>query len=69
MKRSMVEMMLADVLESALKGSTRKSAARLKAAAEPPDPQDANEHRERGLPSHPMLFGLLWAFGITDSGL
>ena len=69
MKRSMVEMVLPHVLESALKGPTRKSAACLKAAAEAPDPQDANEHREGGLPNHPILFGVLWAIGITDEGL
>lgn len=50
-------MMLPHVLESALKVSTRKSAARLKAAAELPDLQDANEHRKKGLPDHPIVFG------------
>ncbi len=69
MKRSMVEMVLPYVLKRALKGSTRKSAALLKAAAKPSDPQDADKHREGGLPSHPILFGRLWAIGITDAGL
>ena len=68
MKWPMVEMMLPHVLKSALKVSTRKSAALLKAAAEPPDLQDANEHREKGLPSHPILLGHFRAVGIADAG-
>ena len=50
-------MVLPYVLESALKVSTRKSAARFKAAAELPDLQDANEHRKKGLPGYPILLG------------
>ena len=68
-KRPMVEMMLPYVLESAFKTSTRKSAALLKAASEPPDLQDANEHREKGLPSHSKLLRRLRAVGIADAGL
>ena len=49
-------MVLPYVLESALKVSTRESAARFKAAAELPDLQDANKHRKKGLPGHPILF-------------
>lgn len=69
MKRPMVEMVLPCVLESALKVSTRKSAALLKAATKPPELQDANEHREKGLPSHPVLLCRLRAVGIADAGL
>lgn len=55
--------------DGALKGPTRKPTACLKAATEPPEPQDANKHREEGLPRYPVLFGLFWAIGITDEGL
>jgi hypothetical protein len=65
----MVEVVLPYVLESAFKASTRKPAACLKAASKRPDLQDANKHREEGLSSHPILFGLLWAILITDEGL
>jgi len=62
-------MVLPQVLDRAIKGSTRKSAALLKAAFEFSIVQGADKHREEGLTGNPVLFGQYWAVGVTDARL
>lgn len=69
MERPMVEMVLALVFESTLKGCGRKCMAILKAAAKLHDSQNAYEHCEEGLASHSIMFGVNWAVYVTDAWL
>lgn len=65
----MVKMVLPLMLEGAFQGSSGKFVALLKAAAELPDVQEADEHCEKGLASDPILFCQHRAVQITNTGL